>query len=63
MLAQEVMRCEALLESEPDRSKCKWPILTLARLLELRNMMAAQQGAGHQQVFNIVVRAAACAPA
>ena len=35
-LQQEVERCETLLSSEPDRSKCKWPILTLARLLELQ---------------------------
>ena len=43
MLNQEIMRCEALLESESDRSKCKWPILTLARLLELRAMLTSQE--------------------
>lgn len=35
VLRKEVERCEALLLSEPDRSKCKWPTLTLARLHEL----------------------------
>ncbi|CAL8463367.1 g2901 [Coccomyxa elongata] len=47
MLNQEIMRCEALLESETDRSKCKWPILTLARLLELRG--SQQTGTGVQE--------------
>lgn len=47
MLNQEIRRCEALLESESDRSKCKWPLLTLARLLELRCKLTSQQtGAG-----------------
>ena len=35
MLRKEVERCENLLQSEPDRTKCKWPTLTLARLHEL----------------------------
>lgn len=52
MLNREIMRCEALLESESDRSKCKWPILTLARLLELRCKLTSQQtGTGEGFVY------------
>lgn len=35
VLRKEVQRCEDLLSSEPDRTRCKWPTLTLARLHEL----------------------------
>lgn len=35
-LEAETAACEELLEAEPDRSKCKWPLLTLARLSEAR---------------------------
>jgi hypothetical protein len=42
VLAQEIERCETLLDSEPDRSKCKWPMLTLARLLELQASLSGQ---------------------
>ena len=35
VLRKEVERCENLLLSEPDSTKCKWPTLTLARLHEL----------------------------
>ena len=44
LLEKEIGRCEALLEAESERSKCKWPILTMARLLELRDFLNAQQG-------------------
>ncbi len=40
VLLREVGRCEALLDSEPDRAKCKWPLLTLARLHELLQRLA-----------------------
>ena len=35
-LEAETAACEELLEAEPDRNKCKWPLLTLARLSEAR---------------------------
>lgn len=44
LLEREIDRCEALLEAEADRSKCKWPILTMARLLELRESIHALRG-------------------
>lgn len=47
MLNQEITRCEALLDNETDRSKCKWPILTLARLLELRGSQQTGTGEGY----------------
>ena len=31
--------CEELLSVEPDRSLCKWPLLTLARLREAQAML------------------------
>ena len=43
LLTKEIGRCEGLLEAEADRSKCKWPILTMARLLELRDSLHVQQ--------------------
>ncbi|KAK9917835.1 hypothetical protein WJX75_008732 [Coccomyxa subellipsoidea] len=53
VLSKEIVRCEVLLESEPDRSKCKWPLLTIARLLELRSLLdkdgGVQQGEADQQ--------------
>ena len=33
--------CRELLEVEPDRSKCKWPLLTLARILDLQLALGA----------------------
>ncbi len=45
VVSREITRCEVLLESEPDRSKCKWPILTMARLLELCSMLDSGEGA------------------
>jgi hypothetical protein len=44
VLSKEIVRCEVLLESEPDRSKCKWPLLTMARLLELRSLLDKDGG-------------------
>ena len=35
IIEQEVDMCTQLLEVEPDRAKCKWPLLTLARLREI----------------------------
>lgn len=43
-MEREIGRCEGLLEAEADRRNCKWPILTMARLLELRDSLHAQQG-------------------
>lgn len=44
VLQREICRCESLLDAEDDRSKCKWPMLTMARLLELRKSLHARQG-------------------
>ena len=44
-LEAETAACEELLESEPDRSKCKWPLLTLARLSEARAWLERKRGA------------------
>ena len=38
--------CEELLAVEPDRSLCKWPLLTLARLREAQAML--QRDAAHE---------------
>lgn len=39
LLAGEVDMCRQLLDIEPDRTRCKWPLLTLARLQELQQQM------------------------
>ena len=44
ILQREICRCESLLDAEDDRSKCKWPMLTMARLLELHKSIQARQG-------------------
>jgi geranylgeranyl transferase type-2 subunit alpha len=44
-LEAESTACEELLEAEPDRSKCKWPLLTLARLSEARAWLERKRGA------------------
>lgn len=36
MVEKEVGKCDNLLEVEPDRGKCKWALLTKARLRELQ---------------------------
>lgn len=36
LLASEVAACKELISLEPDTSKCKWPLLTLARLHRLQ---------------------------
>ena len=38
-LAREASMCEELLAVEPDRSLCKWPLLTLARLRAAQAML------------------------
>lgn len=38
-LAREAAMCEELLAVEPDRSLCKWPLLTLARLRAAQAML------------------------
>ena len=44
ILQREIRRCESLLDAEDDRSKCKWPMLTMARLLELQESLQAHTG-------------------
>ena len=62
LLETEIGRCEGLLEAEADRSKCKWPILTMARLLELRDSLHVQQtGRGPtltEVLYDVVIFAA-----
>ena len=41
LLADEVAACKELISLESDASKCKWPLLTLARLYRLQS---SQQG-------------------
>ena len=36
LLDDEVAACQELISIEPDASKCKWPLLTLARLYRLQ---------------------------
>lgn len=52
-LEAETAACEELLEAEPDRSKCKWPLLTLARLSEARAWLDTEtereRGGGGEQ--------------
>jgi geranylgeranyl transferase type-2 subunit alpha len=43
-LEAETEACEELLEAEPDRSKCKWPLLTLARLSAARAWLERSRG-------------------
>lgn len=38
-LTREAAMCEELLAVEPDRSLCKWPLLTLARLRAAQAML------------------------
>ena len=45
-LEAETAACEELLEAEPDRSKCKWPLLTLARLSAARAWLERSRGGG-----------------
>ena len=45
-LEAETAACEELLEAEPDRSKCKWPLLTLARLSEARAWLERERAGG-----------------
>ena len=52
ILRREVERCKSLLDSEPDRGKCKWPILTLARLHKLLHSLGA--GAGRQAAWGML---------
>lgn len=40
LLQKEVGKCDELLSVEPDRSKCKWALLTKARLRELQLELA-----------------------
>ena len=42
VLKREEARCRELLEVEPDRSKCKWPLLTLAHILGLQRSICLQ---------------------
>ncbi|KAK9807311.1 hypothetical protein WJX73_000196 [Symbiochloris irregularis] len=53
---QEVDMCNQLLEVEPDRTKCKWPLLTLARLQEMQQQLglrAGSQGSTQQSAADI----------
>ena len=41
--------CQELISLEPDPSKCKWPLLTLARLYRLLLDLPAADKAGLEQ--------------
>ncbi len=41
LLEKEAGKCDELLGVEPDRSKCKWALLTKARLRELQLELAS----------------------
>ena len=47
-LEAEAAACEELLEAEPDRCKCKWPLLTLARLSEARARLERSRGGAEE---------------
>ena len=41
VLKREAGRCRELLEIEPERTRCKWPLLTLAHILGLQHSAKA----------------------
>ena len=54
-LAREAAMCEELLAVEPDRSLCKWPLLTLARLRAAQAMLqsSATGDTGSSAISNV----------
>lgn len=61
VLQREASRCEELLEVEIDRRRCKWPLLTLAHVLELQ-LQLGENAAARERRGQLLTELAALDP-